>query len=228
MKPAIVARPHPVTLVGAGESRARDIADCLKIAPTLVAADGGGDKCLAAGLIPEAVIGDLDSVSAATRAALPADALHRIVEQDSTDFGKSLRHIAAPLVLGAGFAGPRIDHLLACLNALVRHADRRCILLAREDILFLAPPRLRFQAPPGTRVSLFPMARMRGRSDGLDWPIDGLTLAPDGRVGTSNRASGGTVTLETDAAKLVVILPLARLGETARALLAEPSTWPAP
>ena len=36
----------------------------------------------------------------AARAAIPAERLHRIAEQDSTDFEKCLRNIRAPLVVG--------------------------------------------------------------------------------------------------------------------------------
>ena len=81
---------------------------------------GGRARALAAGIVPQAVIGDLDSISEAGRAAIPPGRLHRVAEQETTDFEKALRHIAAPFVLGVGFAGTRIDHLLAALTTLVR------------------------------------------------------------------------------------------------------------
>jgi thiamine pyrophosphokinase len=51
-----------------------------------------------------------------------------------------------------------------------------------------------------------------GRSTGLDWPIDGIDFAPDRAIGTSNRASGGPVSLEFSARKMLVILPRAHLA----------------
>ena len=41
------------------------------------------------------MIGDFDSISDAAQRALPPAALHRIAEQDSTDFDKCLRNIDA-------------------------------------------------------------------------------------------------------------------------------------
>jgi thiamine pyrophosphokinase len=150
----------------------------------------------------------------------------RIAEQESTDFDKALRHIAAPLVIGIGFSGARIDHELACYNALVRHAARRCLLVGGEDVVFLAPPRIALPLAPGTRVSLFPMAPVRGRSEGLRWPIAGLGFAPDGQIGTSNAATGPVV-LEMEAARMLVMVPRACLDLVVGALLGAEAGWPA-
>ena len=68
----IVHAESPVLLVGAGNPDPSDIVEIMALAPTIVAADGGADFCLAAGVAPTRVIGDLDSLSVAARAALPA------------------------------------------------------------------------------------------------------------------------------------------------------------
>ena len=77
MSSAIVQSTYPVTLIGAGRVGRAALADALSLAPHVVAADGGANMAVRAGLVPEAVIGDLDSVAAATRAALPAARFHR-------------------------------------------------------------------------------------------------------------------------------------------------------
>jgi thiamine pyrophosphokinase len=69
---------------------------------------------------------------------------------------------------------------------------------------------------------LFPMARVTGRSTGLEWPIAGLIFAPDGVIGTSNRVVARRVTLEFDAPGMLVILPRRRLDAAIRALLSAP------
>jgi thiamine pyrophosphokinase len=71
----------------------------------------------------------------------------------------------------------------------------------------------------GTRVSLFPMDRVSGRSDGLRWPIDGLEFHPARRIGTSNEATGGLVAIEAHEPGLLVILPRETLSVVARAML---------
>lgn len=210
MEDAIVQSQAGVTLAGGGRFGAGLLARARGFAPRLVAADGGADRLLALGAEPESVIGDFDSISAAARARL-AGRLFPIPEQATTDFDKALRSIAAPFVLGLGFAGQRLDHGLAVLSGLVAHPDRRCLILSGQEVTFLAPPRLTLRLKPGTRLSLYPMAPVRGTSRGLRWPIAGLDFRPDGMIGTSNEVTGTVVDLEFDAAKMLVILPLAAL-----------------
>lgn len=222
----IVQVKEPVTLIGGAAVTRQRLDRVLALAPHLVAADGGADAALAHGATPRVVIGDFDSLSADARRRLPDTALHPIAEQDSTDFDKCLRNIAAPLVVGIGFSGDRTDHQLAACNTLVRHPDRRCVLVGAEELVFLAPPALVLGLAPGTAVSLFPMGAVEGVSEGLEWPIGGLNFAPDGRVGTSNRATGA-VQLSLTAPKMLVILPAAALEIVVAALLAASATWPA-
>jgi len=225
---AIVRDSRPVTLVGNGTVEETVFTEALAIAPTIVAADGGADAVLGRGHTPLAVIGDFDSLSIEAQAVIPAHRLHRVTEQESTDFEKCLAHVEAPLIIGVGFAGDdRPDHELAALNALARHPHRRCILISRGMVVFLAPPLLSLTVEDGSILSLFPLGRVRGRSEGLEWPIDGLEFAPDGRVGTSNRATG-KVTLGFDTPRMLVLLPHRALAEACAQLLAAPTEWPAP
>lgn len=206
----IVDSLEGVTLVGGGPVTASQLARARAFAPRIVGADGGADRLLRLGAVPEAVIGDLDSISPMARARL-ADRLYPVPEQDSTDFDKSLRAIRAPFVLGLGFAGARVDHGLAVLSGLVRAAHQRCLILGPRDVTFLCPPELQLALPPGTRLSLFPMGAVTGESEGLRWPIQGLSFAPDGQIGTSNEVTG-PVTLRFDAPKMLVILPVRYLA----------------
>ena len=70
MKLPIVQSTHGVTLAGGGPFSARDLSLALRRARVPVAADGGADRLLQLGVIPQAVIGDMDSISAATRAVI--------------------------------------------------------------------------------------------------------------------------------------------------------------
>lgn len=222
---AIVESPVGVTLIGGAPAGVRALRRALKLAPCLVAADGGADQALAAGVMPRAVIGDFDSISPAARAAIPPGRLHPMAEQETTDFDKALRSVAAPFVLALGFAGARIDHGLAAFNTLVRHPDRICLVLGAQDVVFLCPPEITLRLRVGDRLSLFPMGPVTGRSTGLRWPVDRIGFAPDGLIGTSNVVSAPEVRLSFDAPRMLAILPLARLGAV---LSAGPSGWPRP
>lgn len=206
----------PVTLIGGAPLVPADLQAALALAPTVVAADRGADHALAQGVMPQAVWGDFDSISAQARATIPARNLHRIAEQDSTDFEKCLSRLETPLVLAVGFSGARQDHFLATLSSLARRIGPPCILIAGDDVITLCPERIALDLPQATRLSLFPMGPARGRSCGLRWPIDGLEMAPGGRIGTSNQTTG-PVALSIEG-PMLLILPRAELPRLARAL----------
>ena len=217
MKTSNVQSSQGVTLVGAGAPKGADIHLLQTLAPTLVAADGGANTCAAHGLTPDTVIGDFDSLDPKLRGALPDTTFLHVAEQESTDFEKCLTRIEAPFVLATGFTAGRLDHTLATCTALVTHPGRPVIVLGTDDILFAAPDELTLNVAAETRVSLFPMAELTARSTGLMWPLDGLTLAPNGQIGTSNKAIG-PITLSFDRPGCLIILPRAAL-ETALAAL---------
>lgn len=208
-----------VTVLGGGECSRKTLEESLTLAPNLVAADGGAGVALRFGHLPELVIGDMDSLDSATRAALPPGILHRISEQDSTDFDKILGLVQAPLLLGVGFMGARLDHELACLNSLVRHVRQKCILLGETDICFHVPEKLILTLPPGMRFSLFPLAEIVADAEGLAYPVKALRFSPWQRIGTSNAVSaGGQVRLRFNAPGMLVILPRAALMAAIAAL----------
>lgn len=211
-----------VTLVGAGAPAPEDIRLLLSYAPDLVAADGGANACHAQGLSPIAVIGDFDSLAPETRDGLTDTRFIHVEEQDSTDFEKSLTRIAAPFILATGFTGNRIDHALAVMSALVQHKGAPVIVLGGDDIFFAAPKQISLDLPFGTRVSIFPMTRLQGKATGLKWPIDDVVLQPDGRIGTSNMATGH-VTLEFDTRGGLIFLPRTVFEIAFNALTTSPS-----
>ena len=220
----IVQQSDPITLIGGAEVNNQGLQRALTLAPYTVAADGGADMALMHDVMPGAVIGDFDSISESARQIIPRAHQHAISDQDSTDFEKCLSNIKAPLIIGLGFSGARPDHQLATYNALVRHPHQRCILMGRDELVFLCPPSLRLDLPDGTPLSLFPMAAVEGISDGLKWPIAGLNFAPDGRIGTSNLTIG-PVHLSLTAPKMLIMLPQSTLEVVVAALQATVSNW---
>lgn len=218
MTEVIVQATQGVTLAGGGRFSASLLAESQKFAPILVAADGGADRLLAHGVEPSAVIGDFDSISARAQRRL-AGRLFPIREQVTTDFDKALRSIAAPFVLGLGFAGQRLDHGLAVLNSLVRHPGRACLILSSSDVTFLAPRALSLTLPVGSRFSLFPMGPVEGESEGLRWPLQDIGFDPAGMIGTSNEVSAARVHLRFSAERMLVILPRSAVAAALDGLL---------
>lgn len=226
MTDEIVHSQEPVVIFGGGSAVNDVISYAMSLASTVVAADGGASLALENGFKPAAIVGDFDSIGSELLSVLDPETLHHIPEQETTDFDKSLRNVAAPLVLAVGFAGKRLDHTLAALNTLVAHPDRRCVIVGEDDITFLAPPEIELDLPVGSVFSLFPMGHVQGKSTGLKWPIDGISFAPDQRVGTSNEVSG-PVRLSVDAPVMLVIVPVAHLESVTQQLSNCAARWSA-
>ncbi|WP_299029052.1 thiamine diphosphokinase [uncultured Sulfitobacter sp.] len=226
MSKAILHSSGPVTLLGGGQATAQDIAEALTIAPKLVAVDGGLVAAQAAGVDPVAVIGDMDSAPPDALARVPTQHQHRVSEQQSTDFDKALRSVAAPVVLGVGFCGGRVDHQLAAFHTLLAHVDRPCILLAQDEIIVMAPPCMALPMEAGDVVSLFPMVPVTGRSTGLEWAIEGLAFDPAVFIGTSNRATG-PVQLWMDDAGMLLIVARRYLKPLVAHFVQDAARWPA-
>ena len=174
---------------------------------TVIAADGGLDHALAAGLRPAALVGDLDSVSAD---GLAWATEHAVVsrhdpDKDLTDTELALATavdlVPARLTLVAG-GGDRLDHTLAALGAL-GHPTLTAVPIVeawwgRQYLRVLhGPGRARLTGlPDGTTVSLL---SAHGTCDGVTatgvrWALDGARLGPLIGHGVSNE----TVAVEAE------------------------------
>lgn len=185
-----------LVIVGGGSVETDLLRSVAKDAEGLVGADSGADTIMAAGLVPNAVIGDMDSV--ADRAGFPAGTrVIPLAEQDTTDFEKCLYSTRAPITVAIGMTGGRFDHTLAALHAVARHAaSRRIVLLDEHDLALGVSGSLRFAMRPGERVSIYPLGRTEfSSSTGLLYPLEGLVMEQGSSIGTSNAATADIVTI---------------------------------
>ncbi len=197
--PAILAFDAPLVIVGGGGVDHALLRVLSAHGMHLVGADGGADVIVAAGLMPEAIIGDFDSLENA-EAWRGRTRLVRLGEQETTDFEKALYSTRAPVTIALGMTGRRFDHTLAALDAVARHASERAVILVDEaDLVLGVSGPFDFTVGPGERVSVHPLAPIRfRRSVGLKYPLDGLRLAPGERSGTSNEAVEGPFRIEPE------------------------------
>ncbi len=201
----------PVILVGGG-----DIAwDSYELLSSrnypVIAVDGGANPLREKAIVPDALIGDFDSV---THPASFSDATKtfEISEQASTDFEKALYSIEAPLFIAFGFWGQRLDHSLAALHTLTKYRNTKQVLLVDHiDLLFTPQGPFSLASGQDTRVSVFPLDAVRfTESSGLQFPLNGLFMKSGADIGISNRSTAArfSITPEpADASNYAVILP---------------------
>ncbi len=215
----IVSSDGPVALVG-GAHVAPEILNILQtLTNVFVAADGGANILHAAGLHPSKVIGDFDSLSDAARQDFAPQLVH-IAEQDTTDLEKVVQRVCAPVLIGAGFLGGRLDHTLAALNVMVRRSEAPLILVDEVDCCLRCPDGgARFQLPEGTPLSVLPMGDAIATSRGLQWDMDELQLRPAGVVSSSNKTALPDVTIQV-AGPAIITLPSHHLADAIAAVRA--------
>lgn len=163
----------------------------------LIGADSGGDAIMEAGLVPDAIIGDMDSISD-PEGWPEATRVFRIAEQITTDFEKCLYSTKAPITVALGMTGRRFDHTLSAVSAATRFArERRIVLSDEHDVALAMSGSFAFTIPPGERVSIYPLAPIDFvRSEGLLYPLDSLHLEQGGLIGTSNQALTESIKIE--------------------------------
>ena len=203
-------------IVGCGEPPSPELLTLLMDEQTLLlCADGGANTVVDQGFVPDYVVGDMDSVSSATMATLPAERLIKIdADNTGTDLQKVLLHARSLDVRDAillGFTGRRVDHTLWNLSLLKQFgAVMRLRMIDDHCDIRLIGRSIRFSAPAGQRLSLCPLAgAVEGvHTKGLLFPLKGETLTPGERDGISNEAVEREVEIRVERGDLLLCLQL--------------------
>lgn len=184
-------------LIGNGETLpAGFLLPLVREADVVLAADGGADRALAAGVTPHAVIGDLDSVSETAKKRLGEEKFIFVNNQNNTDLEKALdwllQHGCRACTV-CGFAGGRLDFTLGNFLSVYPYVKKMDICFAGPGwkMYPLAAPR-KFTCRTGARVSLIPLKTCNGVTlKGLKYPLQNarLTWMRAGRS-LSNQTTG--------------------------------------
>jgi len=183
----------------------------------IAAADSGLFHAEEAGLKPDYIIGDMDSVDESRLNAYPPQCVMRYEhDKDYTDtelaFKLTVDNGCGEIwIIGGG--GGRIDHLFALRSLLERKvfpnrwlteaADIRCIDAETETKTLCE------KLKKDSLVSVFPLGcgKWEAKSEGLKWPLKGLAW-DRGFFGVSNVAPHGDFSISAEKGRFMVILPL--------------------
>ncbi len=184
---------------------------------TVVAADSGLHLAEAAGLVPDVVVGDMDSVESRVlerAAAAGARIEHHPADKDATDLELALAEAwrgTPERVVVIGSADGRLDHLLGVVAAVAEPPPGAAEVTAWVGPHMVLPVHRRrtVDGTPGSLVSLLAVGgpAVGVRTTGLRWTLDGDDLVPFSGRGLSNRFTGTEATVELSDGVLVVIIP---------------------
>lgn len=178
-------------------------------ADLIVCADGGANHAHRLGLRPDAIVGDLDSIRASARKRFAKVPTVRLRSQYSTDLEKAIRYClrrGARSVTVLGATGGRIDHAAGNLGCFKKFG-RRCGLSFVDDDgeLLMVGRQITLASRTGDLVSLMPLGRCTGvTTRHLLYRLTNGALELGVREGTSNRATGATVTVSVRSGTLLL------------------------
>lgn len=185
----------------------------------LVCADGGSNHARRLGLRPDLIIGDLDSMTDATRAwATDAGIALRAYQHELKQESDTELALLAALAAGAsrvtliGALGGRLDHSLANLAILAQSQLATCVVTIWDgatEVRMLWPGRAnQLRGAVGDAVSLIPFGGDVANivTSGLRYPLHDETLYLNRSRGISNELLTAEATISFTAGLLLAVL----------------------
>jgi len=181
----------------------------------IICADGGANHVVNCGLVPDALIGDLDSVNKGVLENL-RDRGTKIIkhprEKDYTDTQLAIDYAieagAHEIVLLCSL-GDRIDHSLANILLLVKLAmmNVKAYIINEKNTVYITNKEIHLRGKIGDIVSLIPVGGdVRGVfTEGLQYKLSGNTMVLGDPVGISNVFTCEEITIKIESGFLLVI-----------------------
>ena len=171
----------------------------LQCSDYVVCCDGGADSFIERGGVPDAIVGDGDSLSAGNRERY-ASIIHYSPDQETNDQTKAVKYLMERgytniAIIGA--TGKREDHTLGNIALLVEYMRAGANVRMYTDYGVFIPCKgnSTFESYTGQAVSVFNVSAKDLHSKGLQYPIYDFTSLWQG---TLNRAEGAEFTIEAD------------------------------
>ena len=163
-------------LICNGEKPGRWLRKLAKEADFILAADAGADKALAVGVQPDAVIGDLDSVSPRNKRMLKETPFIYVKRQDNTDLEKALDWLVAQrfdecIIVGA--TGGRLDFTLGNILSARPYLPKIAIrFFGANWQLYFVTKNFEFPTRKAVRCSLIPLTPCKAVTlKGFKYPL---------------------------------------------------------
>ncbi len=174
------------------------VSPLLKKKPLIICADGGANKVRPFGIIPDYIIGDLDSITQKTRLYFSSVPIIHVSDQNSTDLEKVLEFLLTSRIQSAtiiGATGERPDHTMSNFSILMKYHKKITLQFFDElCTVEIIQKKIRFKAETGQQISLVPMGKCSGiTTKGLKYPLKDESLELGFREGSSNEAIAATV-----------------------------------
>lgn len=165
----------------------------------IVCCDGAANHFIEIGGIPDAIVGDCDSISEENKIRF-ADRLFPDKEQETNDLTKSVRFCVEngrKDITIVGGTGIREDHSIGNISLLADYeALANVKMFTNYGVFTPISSRTTFKSFAGEKVSLFAIGQTPITTDGLKYPIQNRVLT-NWWQGTLNESLGDSFTIDT-------------------------------
>jgi thiamine pyrophosphokinase len=168
----------------------------------LVCADGGANSARKMNLIPDLIVGDLDSISPATKKFFSGKSeLIQLKRQNDTDVEKCIKTVKklgfTETVL-CGVTGDRLDHTFCNLGIVIKFFnDIKLKIVAENSVLFPYKGSVELNTIRGETISIYGFdSKTKITSHGLKYKLNNIPLPFGEKESTSNVALSDKIKLD--------------------------------
>lgn len=178
----------------------------------VLAADGAANKLIEMGIIPDAIIGDLDSFDKDKyEKVIEGKELIHLPDQNSNDFEKCLDHAVSKGLTNIvlfGVAGGRLEHTIANWSVIKKYSEKVNLLVYENDRYSIILPSGEYKLKTKLRetISLVPHCHCNIRTKGLKWNLADEMLSIGLREGHANIAEKEEITLQINEGEVMVVM----------------------
>lgn len=200
-------------IIGNGKSPRKDIIEYLRREnySKIICADGGANSARKLGIVPDFIIGDLDSISERTLKFYKSKSIIiKIKRQNDTDIEKCLKFAIRKNiqnVVMTGVTGDRLDHTICNLGIVLKYFTKINIRIISERSLLTAyKGNVEIKTCPGEIFSLYGInEKTKITSKGLKYSLNRVSLPFGKKESTSNVALSDFVSLKITGGIIFVI-----------------------
>ncbi|MEC7113152.1 MAG: thiamine diphosphokinase [Candidatus Thermoplasmatota archaeon] len=178
----------------------------------VVALDGAANRLIGGNMIPDVLLGDLDSVSASVLEQCKASGITivQMPDQQSSDISKGLEWVQRTYpdlevdIIGVEIG--RYDHHLAAYSALFECNSDATILLDGWQARRVTQTPTNIETEPNSIFSLIPFGNVTGATiKGCQFSLNNESLTT-GTRGISNKATGRSITVSVESGDLLLLI----------------------
>lgn len=196
-----------------GKSPQRSVIEYLKKKnySTLICADGGANSASRLKIIPDFIIGDLDSIKDQTLIKFRSNSkIIQIKRQNDTDVEKCLKFAIRKKFTDSillGVTGNRLDHTFCNLGIIIKFYDKINLkIIAENSILTPYTGNIELKTHPNETISLFGFnKKTKIISRDLKYPLKNISLPFGEKESTSNIALTNSTKINISGGMIFVI-----------------------